>query len=94
MRRREASIGDPWSPLAYVVRTQMALRGTVGLPECDWTTGRSKYAVSLVESLGELRLVECKRDSETETFWLETLRVLSFVLAVKSVFGNDKASVI
>ena len=66
MRRREASTGDPWSPLAYVVRRREDCRGRAGLPERGWTASRSKYAVSLVKRLGENGLVEYKESSETE----------------------------
>ena len=34
--------GDPWSPLAYVVRRQRAWRERAGLPDSGWTTSRSK----------------------------------------------------
>ena len=34
--------GDPWSPLAYVVRRQRTWRGRTGLPESGWIASRSK----------------------------------------------------
>ena len=72
MRRREASTGDPRSPLAHVVRTQRARRERSAFQNLAGWLVEVNTQFSLVESFGDDSIVECmgERERETEGFSL------------------------